>query len=124
MTDSSQVQSEEMVPLAVELSVSNLKTSLELYQALGFKLTRLHEEAKFAVLEFRGAILMLEEHIQEKPLGLGVNLRFYLPNGLSELYALAQSKPGLITQSLLHTSYGLDEFYITDPDGYRIRFCS
>ena len=123
MIHSSKMTDEERVPFAAELSVSSLQRSLDFYVSLGFEVYRIHEETNFAVLTLGESLLMVWQDPVDGPRGLGVGLRFYVGEGLRAFYDNAILKDVAITQPYTEAEYGIDEFYIEDPDGYRVRFC-
>jgi len=121
--------------LVPELSVSNLKKSLEFYTRLGFKIEYERKESKFVFLSFQGSQIMLEEvnsHWKtgelEHPFGRGINFQIQVKDIKPLLDALEQVKHPLKVKpkdnwyrqgkSLL----GCREFLVMDPDGYLLRF--
>jgi catechol 2,3-dioxygenase-like lactoylglutathione lyase family enzyme len=125
--------------LVPELTVSNLKKSLEFYvNLLGFKVEYEREENKFAFLSFQGSQIMLEEVKKVKdpwqlsslefPFGRGVNFQFEVKDLKPLLKALKENNHKLHVgpqeswyrkgKALL----GQKEFLVLDPDGYLLRF--
>jgi len=123
MNNSSHITDQEKVPFAVELRVADLEVSLGFYSKLDFKILRLDEGACFAALNFQGALLMLEQGEIVSPKGQGVDLRFYLKDGLREFYDRVKREGLLISREYEETAYGLAQFCVSDPDGYVLRFC-
>lgn len=114
---------EEYVPFGAEIHVANFERSLKFYRdVLGFRLLRIDELAKFAALEFNEAIFMFEEHKLEPPRGKGTILRFLLPGKLEEYHDTIKASGANISKPIEKTSYGLTRFYVTDPDGYQLKF--
>ena len=123
MLHSDQMTDEEKVPFAVELLVSNLKESMAFYELLGFEIYRIHEEARFATVMFQGSVLMLWEHEAPSPRGNGAELRFYIKEGLRALHDAVIAHGITMSKPYRRADYGLEEFYVDDPDGYHLRFC-
>ena len=126
----------EFNKLIPELSVSDLKKSLEFYTTLlGFKVEYSRPEDKFVFLSYNGSQIMLEEinHHWETgsltyPFGRGINFQFNVEN-VDELEKslkkqgyplfLPMQEKWRVVQDML---YGVREFLVQDPDGYLLRF--
>jgi hypothetical protein len=121
--------------LVPELSVSNLKNSLDFYTKLGFKIEHERKESKFAFISFQGSQIMLEEvnhHWEtgklEYPFGRGINFQISVKNTQPILTALKKMKHPLKAE-LKDNWYrkgkeilGCREFLVMDLDGYLLRF--
>jgi catechol 2,3-dioxygenase-like lactoylglutathione lyase family enzyme len=124
-------------PLVPELTVSDLKTSLRFYGAVGFTIRFQRENPSFVYLELGQAQLMLEqEHSNgwniyplDRPLGRGVNFQIEV----SALDCIVEALGALGVQLFREaeeTWYavssnqeeGQRELLVQDPDGYLLRF--
>lgn len=122
--------------LIPELTVTDLRTSLNFYQALGFRLEYERPEDKFAFLSLEGAQLMLEQFHPagwnvaslERPLGRGINLQIEVGEIGPVLVALDDMSYPLYSPIKEHwrrvgsQQIGEREFLVQDPDGYLLRF--
>lgn len=115
---------EEFVPFGAEIHVSNFERSLEFYRdVLGFKLLRVDREWPFASFSFHTSIFMIDGRGDyPPPLGQGAILRFLIPGKLEEYYNQVKERGAVISKSIEKLSYGLTRFYVTDPDGYQLKF--
>jgi catechol 2,3-dioxygenase-like lactoylglutathione lyase family enzyme len=128
-------------PLVPELDVADLDRSLAVYLTVfGFRCHASRPEERFAYLTREGAHLMLQEAAGpgrrlrtaplEPPFGRGINLQIEVSN-VDALYAEVQ-KAGLIILIPLEerwyrqnrTETGQRQFFVSDPDGYVLRFFS
>lgn len=121
--------------LVPELSVSDIKSSLEFYQKVGFRILYERKEDKFAFIELEGNQIMLEEvngnwNTGELiyPFGRGLNISMTV-NNVSQLYQkILDLKIPVFSKLETHsyqvnsTTYEDKEFLIQDPDGYLLRF--
>lgn len=109
--------------LVVEITVSDLDRSLEVYTALGFALER--REGDFAVLRWGERRLFLDQRSDlPAPLGLArANLRILVPDA-DRLWAAAQVLDLAVERPIADRSYGLRDFTVLDPDGFGLRFAS
>ncbi len=125
--------------LVPELSVTDIKTSLDFYvRLLGFEVVYERPETRFAYLQFGRAQLMLDQIAEgagwdetgrlEHPFGRGINLQIEAPALEPMLARLAEAAYPLYVQpeenwyrqdDALH---GNREFLVQDPDGYLLRF--
>lgn len=123
--------------LIPELSVSDIKTSLDFYVKLGFRVVYERKEDKFAFLELENNQIMIEEINNnwntgklEYPFGRGINLSMTI-NDIDSFYKkVLELKLKLYLELETH-SYKVEEkefldkeFLIQDPDGYLLRFNS
>ena len=115
--------SEEAVPFAAEIFVSDLDTVLNYYvEILGFEIHRIDESGKFAVLKFNNSIFMIQEKEDLEELKrAGVLLR-YIIDDVKSYYATVKDKGAKIHEPLEYTDYGLIMFKIKDPEGNIIKF--
>ena len=125
--------------LIPELDVSNLDTALEFYVSqLGFRVLYERPEERFAMLEFEGARVMLEETAGpgrrfrtaplEQPYGRGINLQIQASDAHG-MFGRLVSAGATIVLSLEEKWYrsgefelGNHQFVVADPDGYLLRF--
>jgi predicted enzyme related to lactoylglutathione lyase len=119
-----QMTEKEFVAYGTEIYVSDIEASVKFYQdVLGFNLIRRDLEHNFASFEFHGAVFMMEQHPVREVGGRGVLFRFIIPD-VNSYYQEVQSKGANITKPLKKMFYGLTRFYVEDPDGYQLKFCS
>lgn len=121
--------------LIPELSVTNIKESLEFYKSIGFHVVYERVETKFAFIELDGNQLMIEElngnwdvGPLERPFGRGINISMSVDN-VEEMFNKLKEKGIKFFLELEVHSYRVDdteyldkEFLIQDPDGYLLRF--
>lgn len=121
--------------LIPELSVTDIKESLEFYKSIGFHVVYEREENKFAFIELDGNQLMIEElngnwdvGPLERPFGRGINISMSVDN-VEEMFNNLKEKGIKFFLELEVHSYRVDdteyldkEFLIQDPDGYLLRF--
>ena len=114
-----------------ELSVTNLKNSLEFYKTVGFKIEYERPENNF-VLQF-----MLQEISKEDkwtiaplsyPFGNGINFQIEVEN-VEKIYKFLRNHNYKIAYEIEENWYRQDdkllgnkEFLVQDPDGYLLRF--
>jgi catechol 2,3-dioxygenase-like lactoylglutathione lyase family enzyme len=126
--------------LVPELSVSNLKKSLNFYKTiLGFKIEYGRAEDRFVFLSLEGSQLMLEEGSEgkdsewyvgkrEQPFGRGIHLQIEVKNLSKLLLALGKnnyplkSKPKERWFRKDKKLMGMYSFLVQDPDGYLFLF--
>lgn len=120
-----------------ELSVSNLKNSLNFYKTAGFKIEYDRPENKFAFISLGKIQFMLQElSSNEKwtiapltyPFSNGINLQLEVDN-LYEIYNSQKNNNYEIAFDIEENWYRQDdkllgnkEFLVQDPDGYLLRF--
>lgn len=126
--------------LTPEFAVRDISKSLSFYcDTLGFKIEYQRPEEGFALVSLNSAQLMLDqidigrsfgENLQDKPLGLGLNVQIFVdePHLLHMLGALEEMEYPLFLQ-LEEKWYrqndielGHKQFVVADPDGYFLRF--
>ena len=122
--------------LIPELSVSNIKNSLQYYRnILGFKIVYSRPKDKFYFLSYEGAQIMVEETNNhwctgelEHPFGRGINFQIEVSDVKLLLERLEGAKITLfrpLKESWYRgdgVEYGQVEFLVQDPDGYLLRF--
>ena len=120
-----------------ELSVSNLKKSLNFYKTAGFKINYTRPENKFAFISLGEIQFMLQETSSNEkwniaplsyPFGNGINFQLEVTN-LDEIYYNFKNSNYNIKFEIEENWYrqnnkllGNKEFLIQDPDGYLLRF--
>ena len=120
-----------------ELSVSNIKKSLDFYKTLGFKIEYERPENKFAFISIGEIQFMLQEVSKDDkweiaplsyPFGNGINFQLEIEN-IDNLYNKLKKIDYKITFEMEENWYRQDnkllgnkEFLIQDPDGYLLRF--
>ena len=123
--------------LIPELSVTNLKSSLEFYKCIGFKIEYERPENKFAFLSM-GEIQFMIQEISDNdkwdiaplkhPFGNGINFQLEVDN-VDKIYSLLKKNNYKIAFEMEENWYRQDnkllgnrEFLVQDPDGYLLRF--
>jgi len=126
----------ELVPITVELFVPDVEASVRFYtEKLGFELLRLErgtmegkEQATFAVVALeRAAFLIAHERLEGglalPPGGGAIDIRIVVDD-VDALYRRARDSGVAIVTDLAERPYGLRDFIIRDPDGFRLRIAS
>ena len=124
----------ELVPITVELFVPDVEASVRFYtEKLGFELLRLERgtiegspQATFAVVGLERAALLiahrsLEGGLALPPGGGAIDIRIVVDD-VDGLYGRASGLD--IVQELADRDYGLRDFIVRDPNGFRLRFAS
>ena len=120
-----------------ELSVTNLKNSLNFYKTAGFEVKYDRTEDKFAFISLNNIQFMLQElsdndkwNVGELkyPFGNGINFQLEIEN-IDKIYTHFKNKNYTIIFDIEENWYrqnnkmlGNKEFLIQDPDGYLLRF--
>ena len=120
-----------------ELSVTNLKSSLDFYETAGFKIEYDRPENKFAFISLGSIQFMLQELSENDkwdigelkyPFGNGINFQLEVED-VDKLYNNFKNSNYTITFDIEENWYRQDnkvlgnkEFLIQDPDGYLLRF--
>lgn len=126
----------EFSKLIPELSVSDIKKSLDFYtKVLGFKVEYTRVEDKFYFLSINEAQMMIEEinnHWNvgklEQPFGRGINFQIEVENIEPILERLKETGTPLFRDPKESwykgegVEFGQREFLVQDPDGYLLRF--
>ncbi len=126
----------ELVPITVELFVPDVEASVRFYaDKLGFELLRLErgaidgaETATFAVMGLeQAAFLIAHQSLQGSltmpPGGGAVDIRIVVQD-VDALYRRALDHGVEVVQPPADRDYGLRDFIVRDPDGFRLRFAS
>lgn len=124
--------------LVPELLITNLDRSLAFWRDLcGFEVAYDRPEERFAYLTLGSAHLMLEEIGDgrhwitgplEAPFGRGINFQISVPD--AESLSQSMQASGVEFYLPLETTWyrignedaGVQQFLVTDPDGYLVRF--
>ncbi len=109
--------------LVVEVMVSDLDRSIELYIALGFTLER--RDAGFAALRWEGRRLFLDQRADLPP-STGparANVRI-LTTDVDAVWERVQALGLHVERPIADQYYGLRDFTVVDPDGFGLRFAS
>lgn len=122
MKTSDKITQTELVPFAAEILVSDFERSLKFYKAIEFEILRLDKANNFAALKFHDTVLMIREKELAQKRGAGVILRFNVNAELRKYYERLQNKDTKFHKPYQKMDYGLERFYIVDPDGYRLKF--
>ena len=120
-----------------ELSVTNLKNSLEFYKCIGFKKEYERPENKFVFISLGEIQFMLQEISEDDkwdvaplsyPFGNGINFQLEVDN-VYTIYKSLKDNNYKIAFEIEENWYrqgekllGNKEFLVQDPDGYLIRF--
>ena len=120
-----------------ELTVTNLKNSLNFYTTIGFKIKYERPENKFAFIGLSDIQFMLQEFSTDDkwtiaplsyPFGNGINFQLEVDN-LDEIYSNLKNINYDIAFDIEENWYRQDnkllgnkEFLVQDPDGYLLRF--
>ena len=125
----------EVVPVAPEFFVSDVGAAIRFYtDKLGFRLVRLEPEGApgptsvFAVVELGEAHILLANeslyaggHLRER--GAGVDVRIMVDDA-DAMYDRCREGGVHIVHDIADRYYGLRDFVITDPNGFRLRFAA
>ena len=132
---SAAIDPRELARVAPELFVPDVDRAIQFYtERLGFELLRREEtdgQATFAVVALGPAIVMLadEQHYVAmgaslvEPRGRGIDVRFVVPD-VDAVYRTCLMSGIRIALDIGDRYYGLRDFIVEDPDGYRLRFAS
>ena len=120
-----------------ELTVTNLKNSLNFYTSIGFKIEYDRPENKFVFISLGDIQFMLQEITDDDkwsiaplsyPFGNGINFQLEV-NNLDEIYNNLKTNNYKIAFEIEENWYRQDnkllgnkEFLVQDPDGYLLRF--
>ena len=126
----------ESVPITVELFVPDVAASVQFYTGkLGFQLLRLErgtiggrEQASFAVVGLEQAAFLiahegLEGGLALPPSGGAIDIRIMVRD-VDAVYRRAREGAVEIVNDIADRDYGLRDFIIRDPNGFRLRFAS
>ena len=123
--------------LIPELSVSNLKKSLDFYKKVGFRVEYDRPESKFVFLSLGEIQFMIQEISDDDkweiaklkyPFGNGINFQLEVEN-VEKIYNSLKENNYKIAFEMEENWYrqedkllGNKEFLVQDPDGYLLRF--
>jgi uncharacterized glyoxalase superfamily protein PhnB len=125
----------ELAPVAPELFVPDVGEALRFYaDNLGFKVMRVEPEGEpsarsiFAVVALGEAhILLAHESLYNgaplKERGAGVDIRVMV-NDVDSVYERCRKAGIPIIHGIADRPYGLRDFIVADPNGFRLRFAS
>ncbi|HEU4759042.1 MAG TPA: VOC family protein [Dehalococcoidia bacterium] len=126
----------ESVPITVELFVPDVAAGVRFYtEKLGFELLRLErgaidgrEQATFAVVGLeRAAFLIAHEGLEGgltlPPSGGAIDIRIMVED-VDAVYRRAREGAVEIVNDIADRDYGLRDFILRDPNGFRLRFAS
>jgi uncharacterized glyoxalase superfamily protein PhnB len=127
---------QELVPITVELFVPDVEAGVRFYtESLGFDLMRMERgglndegRATFAVVTLgRAALLIAHESLEGDlampPGGGGIHIRIVVDD-VDAVYERAKERGVAIAQEIGDRDYGLRDFILLDPHGFRLRFAS
>ncbi len=113
------------------LAVRNMKEAIEFYKnSFGFKMGMAFPDAnnpEYVDLSKDGMVLMLipaENHgiSHEEKFGIGVYLYMQIDGDIDEYYEELKKKGVEIAVDIKDESYGVRDFTVEDPDGYKLTF--
>lgn len=116
-----------LAPLVPEFFVPDVKTAISFYvEKLGFRVVR--EEPGFAVVLLGDAFVMLAHEARygqplSNPPGIAVDLRFMVPD-VDAMYRRCLDNGVEVLREIQDQDYGLRDFTVRDPTGFRLRFAS
>ena len=126
----------DTVPITVELFVPDVEASVRFYtEKLGFTLIRMErgelggeERATFAIIALgRAVMLFAHEELYGETLtaqrGAGIDVRIMVDD-VDAMYRRVADNDVTIVHDIGDRDYGLRDFIIRDPDGFRLRFAS
>jgi len=124
------------VPITVELFVPDVEASVRFYtEKLGFTLIRMErgelgaeERATFAAIAMGRAVLFVaHEGLYGETLtaqrGAGIDVRIMVDD-VDAMYRRVTDNDVTIVHDIGDRDYGLRDFIIRDPDGFRLRFAA
>jgi len=112
--------SDPTTQLVVEVSVRDMKLSLDFYLGLGFEVVR--ESDEFSVLAWEGHHLFLVRRPDFVPPAVEhANVRVLVPD-VDRHWDAAQERGLRIVTPIGDRDYGLRDFTVSDPDGFGVRF--
>ena len=120
----------ELAPVAPELFVADVADAATFYeQALGFRIVR--REPDFAILALGRCVLMLADERMYGAMGGDasgrrgelIDVRFVVLD-VDAMYRRAKDSGVAIVHDIADRPYGLRDFIMRDPHGFRLRFAS
>jgi uncharacterized glyoxalase superfamily protein PhnB len=125
---------EEMIKMGMLsplLAVRDMKNTIAFYTTmLGFETEMVFpnaENPEYADLSKDGMVLMVipaKDHgtDTEEPFGIGVTLYLNIDGDINDYYRELKQNNVRFTQDIKDESYGVRNFTVEDPDGYRLAF--
>jgi catechol 2,3-dioxygenase-like lactoylglutathione lyase family enzyme len=122
---------DEEVPTAPELFVPNVDATVRFWvERLGAERVRI-EPGSFAVVRLEASIVFVahESHYArmggtlDGPRGVGLDVRIVVDD-VDALYQRVRAADVDVVHDIADRDYGLRDFIVRDPNGYRIRFAS
>ncbi|MCH7522969.1 MAG: VOC family protein [Chloroflexi bacterium] len=127
---------QEAVPITVELFVPDVEASVRFYtEKLGFAVQRMDRESlhgqervSFAVIAMgRAVLLVAHERLYGEALtaqrGAGIDVRIMVDD-VDAMFRRSTDNDVTIVHDIGDRPYGLRDFIICDPDGFRLRFAT
>jgi uncharacterized glyoxalase superfamily protein PhnB len=121
-------------PTAPELFVPDVDEAVRFYtEVFGFMLQRAEktgERSTFAIVRLGGTMIMFmhqayytgpKEELQSR--GAGLDIRVMVPD-VQAMYRRAKAAGLPLMHDIADRDYGLRDFIVRDPDGFRLRFAS
>ena len=131
--------SRELAPTAPEIFVPDVEAAIRFYtERLGFELLRSEQEAVLGGQQTTFAIVALEDSILlivhegfyagtggrlAEPRGVTIDIRI-LVRDVDAIYRRARASDVTIVHDIDNRHYGLRDFIIQDPWGFRTRFAT
>ncbi len=113
------------------LAVRNIKETIEFYtNVLGFEMGMVFPDAEnpeYADLSKDGMVLMVipaKDHgiSAEERFGIGITLYLNIDGDIDEYYHELKKNGVSFTEDIKDEPYGVRDFTVADPDGYRLAF--
>ena len=127
---------QEAVPVTVELFVPDVEASVRFYtEKLGFAVLRMdraslggREQVSFAAIAMGRAVLFVaHERLYGEALtaqrGAGIDVRIMVDD-VDAMFRRSTDNDVTIVHDIGDRPYGLRDFIIRDPDGFRLRFAT
>jgi uncharacterized glyoxalase superfamily protein PhnB len=130
-----EIDAREMAGLAVEMFVTDVGEAIRFYEeAFGLELIRKDppdsESPAFAIGALAGATLMFMDERwytgrrnELEHRGAGIDLRIMVPD-VDAVYEMARSAGMQVMHDIGDREYGLRDFIVRDPFGFRLRFAA
>ncbi|MDO8617028.1 MAG: VOC family protein [Dehalococcoidia bacterium] len=118
---------DEPAPVAPELFVPDVPAAVRFYvDRLGFRLLR--EDSTFAIVYLGPAVVMLAHEslygqAVRAPRGLAIDVRIMVPD-VDAVRERCRQQGVTVVHEIADREYGLRDFIISDPNGFRLRFAS
>ena len=120
----------ELVPIAPELFVPDLRAAIAFYvDKLGFDLRR--REPDFAVIGLGDAVVLLAHESAYGPMGggplahrgAGIDIRIMVPD-VNSVHRRCGENGVTVVHEIADRPYRLRDFIVSDLNGFRLRFAS